>query len=239
MTDDRNTQSDDQKPFTPDGLREEYENYSGSADELATALDEINRRTPWEQDDSKPSARRIRFYVSEGVLDKPERRQKEAVYGYRHIVQYLAARWLLKDGWPLAKVAVETRNLSNEALLALAFSPHPDPTSEVAPDRIDAARAPSTAHEPQAIAREVAARQLALSERVGAMSRALEPLGGDAQTAAPRETLRLDLADWLSITVDRDRVDALTEEQTQAVGDALVRALTNARLDRANRKKRS
>ncbi|MGC4042434.1 MAG: MerR family transcriptional regulator [Armatimonas sp.] len=66
-----------------------------------------------------PSERLIRFYVSSGVLLKPQREGREALFGQRQALQFLAARALLEDGWPLAKVASYLEELSDSELLAL------------------------------------------------------------------------------------------------------------------------
>ena len=56
---------------------------------------------------SKPPPRRdagsanehlVRHYVQVGVLTPPEREGREAMFGLRQVVEFLAARYLLKDG---------------------------------------------------------------------------------------------------------------------------------------------
>jgi DNA-binding transcriptional MerR regulator len=52
-----------------------------------------------------PSERLVRFYVSTGVLSRPQRDGREARFGTRQAREFLATRALLEEGWPLAKVA--------------------------------------------------------------------------------------------------------------------------------------
>lgn len=65
------------------------------------------------------SVRLLRDYAQRGILDRPRREGKTAVYGWEHIVRLLAARLLLKDGWPLQKIADEFTTLSLPEIRAL------------------------------------------------------------------------------------------------------------------------
>ncbi|MEH6626578.1 MAG: hypothetical protein V7739_09040 [Motiliproteus sp.] len=62
------------------------------------------------------STRLIRDYAQRDILTRPIRQGKEAVYGYRQLVELLAARALVKDGWPLRKIATYTANMSHGEL---------------------------------------------------------------------------------------------------------------------------
>ena len=52
-----------------------------------------------------PNERLVRYYTGEGAMSKPGRDGREARYGWPHLVEFLVTRMLLKDGWPLSKVA--------------------------------------------------------------------------------------------------------------------------------------
>lgn len=52
-----------------------------------------------------PNERLVRYYTGEGSMSKPGRDGREARYGFAHLVEFLVTRMLLKDGWPLSKVA--------------------------------------------------------------------------------------------------------------------------------------
>lgn len=66
------------------------------------------------------SARLIRDYVRRGILARPERQGKEAIYRFQHLVQLVAARILVGEGWPLAKVRDYVSNAKQQELLNLA-----------------------------------------------------------------------------------------------------------------------
>ena len=89
-------------------LLQKFSRWEGTAAELAALLLTLTPETGLENDSITANERLVRNYVQLGILRKPERRGKEAYFGVRQIMEYLAARILLKDGWPLAKIAEMT-----------------------------------------------------------------------------------------------------------------------------------
>lgn len=68
------------------------------------------------------SDRVIRDYVRRRVLSPTERgaeSEERGFYTFRHLAEFLAARVLLNDGWPLEKIAERNQASTTEALLAL------------------------------------------------------------------------------------------------------------------------
>lgn len=63
-----------------------------------------------------PSARAIRFYVANGLLDHPEGRGTAATYHYRHLLQLLAVKIRQREGQTLDGIRGEFRNLTGDAL---------------------------------------------------------------------------------------------------------------------------
>lgn len=94
------------------------EDWTGTAAQLAHVLVQVLPRYTLSPE-PLPSERLIRFYVTSGVLLKPQREGREALFGQRQALQFLAARALLEDGWPLAKVAAYLQGLTDSDLLAL------------------------------------------------------------------------------------------------------------------------
>jgi DNA-binding transcriptional MerR regulator len=103
-----------------DRLRDQFQ---GNADSLIAAAQDLANQLGLSQEASEGNERLLRHYVSVGVVDKPVREGRDAVYGFRHLVQFLVARRLLADGFPLAKIArytsvVPTDDLANSLLKA-------------------------------------------------------------------------------------------------------------------------
>ncbi len=101
-------------------LRNEFQ---GSADALIEKAQEVAKTLKLNQEASEGNERLLRHYVSMGVVDKPSREGRDALYGFRHLVQFVAARRMLADGFPLAKIALYTGKVPTDALTAYLEKP--------------------------------------------------------------------------------------------------------------------
>jgi len=63
-----------------------------------------------------PDARTVRYYQSIGVVDRPDREGRDAVYGWRHLLQIVAVKRLQVRGEPLARIQAALVGVSTEAL---------------------------------------------------------------------------------------------------------------------------
>jgi DNA-binding transcriptional MerR regulator len=63
-----------------------------------------------------PSARAVRFYVANGLLDRPEGTGTAATYGYRHLLQLLLIKIRQREGQTLDKIKVEMHELTGDSL---------------------------------------------------------------------------------------------------------------------------
>src|SRR4051794_4543910 len=63
-----------------------------------------------------PSARSIRFYVANGLLDRPEGTGTAATYNYRHFLQLLAIKIRQREGVTLDVIKRELHDVTGDAL---------------------------------------------------------------------------------------------------------------------------
>ena len=73
-----------------------------------------------------PSARSIRFYVANGLLDRPEGTGTSATYNYRHFLQLLAIKVRQREGQTLEVIKQEMKQVTGDALerrLAQSLAP--------------------------------------------------------------------------------------------------------------------
>ena len=73
-----------------------------------------------------PSARAVRFYVANGLLDRPEGAGTAATYGYRHLLQLLAIKIRQREGQTLDAIRQEMSEVTGDALerrVAQSLSP--------------------------------------------------------------------------------------------------------------------
>ena len=63
-----------------------------------------------------PSARSVRFYVANGLLDRPEGTGTSATYNYRHFLQLLAIKIRQREGATLEVIKREMHELTGDSL---------------------------------------------------------------------------------------------------------------------------
>jgi DNA-binding transcriptional MerR regulator len=63
-----------------------------------------------------PSARSVRFYVANGLLDRPEGTGTSATYNYRHFLQLLAIKIRQREGATLETIKREMKESAGDAL---------------------------------------------------------------------------------------------------------------------------
>ncbi len=100
------------------------QNWEGSAIELA------NKAKYWldfkkiGDPNFTPNERIVRDYVARGIIARPERRGKEAVFSFLQLSQFLACRSMLGDGWPLQKISEDFQISSLNDILNLIPGDH-------------------------------------------------------------------------------------------------------------------
>jgi DNA-binding transcriptional MerR regulator len=143
----------------------DYATFSGSAEQLLGIVETLATALHLEPEGDSGNERLLRHYASVNVLDKPTRQGREAVYTYRHLLQFLSARRLMKQGFALSKIAeftsvVPTETLqqtlqespqrSEAELLVAAYKASRTATPEPAPAPSPARRSPPSQPPPSA-----------------------------------------------------------------------------------------
>ena len=98
---------------TIEKLRQDFQ---GGAEALIDAAQLLVKTLSLAQEASEGNERLLRHYVSIGVVDKPLREGRDALYGFRHLVQFVAARRLLTEGFSLAQIAKYTAVVGTDDL---------------------------------------------------------------------------------------------------------------------------
>ena len=94
----------------------EFEGWTGDVGELARLAGEILAARGLVDASTEPNVRVIRDYAQRGIVSRAERQGKEAIYGYRQLLEFVAARVLVADGWPLAKIAEHLAHIADTEL---------------------------------------------------------------------------------------------------------------------------
>jgi len=91
-------------------------NARGLAAHVTALVDAAGMRPTNASARAAPSARSIRFYVANGLLDRPEGTGTAATYNYRHLLQLLAIKIRQREGITLDEIKSEMRELTGDAL---------------------------------------------------------------------------------------------------------------------------
>ncbi len=91
-------------------------NARGLAAHVTALVDAAGLRPTNASARAAPSARSVRFYVSHGLLDRPEGAGTAATYGYRHFLQLLAIKIRQREGQTLESIKREMKDVTGDAL---------------------------------------------------------------------------------------------------------------------------
>jgi len=103
-------------------LINQYQGISGNAVEMASVATQCAQYLQMPGDLDKINERLVRYYVAEGLVDRPKRIGRDAEYGYLHLLQFLAGRFLVDAGFPMQKVAPYLSSLESTQLEALVMN---------------------------------------------------------------------------------------------------------------------
>lgn len=107
----------------------EFRGFWGTGAELSERSKVLSRALG--QKTEKLTERLIRYYASEGVLDKPDRLGREAAYHFRHLLQLLIARRLVDEGVSLVAISKFNLNKTTEELEKALLNPSKDEAKAV------------------------------------------------------------------------------------------------------------
>ena len=91
-------------------------NARGLAAHVTALVDAAGMRPTNASARAAPSARSVRFYVANGLLDRPEGTGTAATYNYRHFLQLLAIKIRQREGQTLDAIKAEMKEVTGDAL---------------------------------------------------------------------------------------------------------------------------
>jgi DNA-binding transcriptional MerR regulator len=102
-----------------------YSQFSGHADALREAVLDASQLQGLNLPVSDLSERVIRYYASEGVIDKPDRVGRDAIYQFRHLLQILVCRLMQWEGFTIAQIAAFNQSTPTDDLRMRLLTAHP------------------------------------------------------------------------------------------------------------------
>jgi DNA-binding transcriptional MerR regulator len=91
-------------------------NARGLAAHVTALVDAAGMRPTNASARAAPSARSVRFYVANGLLERPEGTGTAATYNYRHFLQLLAIKIRQREGQTLETIKEELKGFTGDAL---------------------------------------------------------------------------------------------------------------------------
>lgn len=91
-------------------------NARGLAAEVTGLVDAAGVRPTNASARAAPSARSIRFYVANGLLERPDGTGTAATYNYRHFLQLLAIKIRQREGVTLESIKKEMKEFTGDSL---------------------------------------------------------------------------------------------------------------------------
>ena len=205
---------------------ETFRDFSGSAEDLARVATRIcvGLGLGAATDTDELSARLVRDYAQREILARPERLGKEAIYTWRHLVELVAARALVADGWPLAKVTQHFALTPLEDLLLLVPGQgRPNPALTAARRIRESTLASGEAREsaaPPSLQRLASQRQ-----RRADLMFSMKQLTGESTQPRATQLTRIALDDDIHLLIETDRLRNLGLDGADAVGRAITASI--------------
>src|SRR5688572_16636654 len=87
-------------------------NARGLAAHVTALVDAAGMRPTNASARAAPTARSVRFYIANGLLDRPEGTGTAATYNYRHLLQLLAIKSRQRERQSIEKIKDELRDIT-------------------------------------------------------------------------------------------------------------------------------
>lgn len=215
--------------------------WQGTAEALARHALEWMRIKRIGDPSFEPNERLVRDYVARGILSKPERKGKEAIFGFEQLAQFLACRAVIDDGWPLSKISEDFGVSSLTDILSLIPG---EAVQEEALSLVENFKADALLdHEQSAPKRPKIMASMSSTdeddipsflkrrresyETKADIKEVLKRLGSDFGNVIREDFTAYQLASWLILLMDQDKARDITRQEAEDIGRGITAALLN------------
>lgn len=177
--------------------------------------------------------RLVRGYVSEGILPKPERVGKEAIYEYKHFLYFLICRDLFSENWPLSKINDTFNTIQFEELEMNFLQKYdqaiPNDSLEVINDIKKQAPKSKAKTAKQNMASNYAPNIITHSYQNS--KQAAKEFGSDIPNVFRDEWITYTLASWLTLNIKNKKLSEINTDTAFRIGNAVKIALLDKNLN--------
>tara|TARA_Y100001970_G_C14202443_1_gene841915 strand:+ start:217 stop:1131 length:915 start_codon:yes stop_codon:yes gene_type:complete len=220
------------------------ENWTGNAEALAKLVKFWLRKKDIGDKSFEPNERLVRDYVAKNILSRPERLGKEAIYGFKQLIQFIACRAMIEDGWPLSKISedfqissineivnlIPGESIENDSLSLISEYKSENRRPSLDRDLIQKSSLnmdASSSAPNQNYSASFIKRNRDNYETKTDISEILKRLGSDFGNVIKEDFTAYQLASWLILLMDKDKAKEITRKQAEDIGRAITAALLN------------
>ena len=226
----------------------------GNTEEFASLCEMWLKNKRIGKSETQVSVRLVRDYVARGILSRPHPKGKEVLFSYEHLVQFLACRYLLEEGYALKRIADDLQTSSLDVILSWIPGEDNDramglirkfkasePSIEMsAPSKLsfdadedfasdalnyEASAPPSSYHE--RTRRRASYKVDNDPEYFDQYFDAVREFDKDFSKVIKQDLTAIQLKSWLILFIDRLKLKNLTIEEAEEIGEAIKAALIN------------
>ena len=230
-------------------------NWSGNTEEFAALCETWLRIKRIGKSDTQVTVRLVRDYVARGILSRPHPKGKEVIFSYEHLIQFLACRHLLEEGYALKRIADDLQTSSLDVILSwipgeendramglinkfkssnpyMEASASREPGFDSYDDLSDADYAPSAPSLSPSSYHERTRRRASYKvdndpEYFDQYFDAVREFDKDFSKVIKQDLTAIQLKSWLILFIDRLKLKNLTIEEAEEIGEAIKAALIN------------
>lgn len=220
----------------------EEKDWEGTASALAEHANTWMRIKQIGEPSFVPNERLVRDYVAKGILSKPERKGKEALFSFEQLAQFLACRAMIEDGWPLSKISEDFKVSSisdilklipgegndNDALSLIESFKNADYSEGIDnPPPIAMSMSTPSHGSDEKESQDFLRRRRESYESRADIKDVLRRLGSDFGNVIREDFTAYQLASWLVLLLDRDKAINITRAEAEDIGKGVTAALLN------------
>ena len=209
--------------------------WQGDAEALATKVADWARHMGL-SDTSRITVRLIRDYAQRGIIEKPRRVVKSAIYDWEHLIRLLVARKLLSEGWPLQKIAELFLISSIYEIRAMLPAPSSQSTAATEDPALSDLRkmrersVPEAWHTMQPQKKQPLNRMRQASTACFSLRSAQEELGFEPQDIKSQHMTRIEIAPGVELMIDQGRLRRMGQSEAGAIARAVEICLSDPKL---------
>lgn len=232
------------------------QSWIGTTEEFASLCEVWLKNKNIGKPNTQVSVRLVRDYVARGILSRPYPKGKEVVFAYEHLVQFLACRYLLEEGYALKRIADDIQtsgldvvlswipgeatdramslidefkkgNIESEILESRAELPFDEDASYDEPSLSASAPSKAPLNYHERTRKRAAYKVDNNPEYFDQYFDAVRDFDKDFTKVIKQDLTAIQLKSWLILFIDRLKLGNLTIEEAEEIGEAIKAALIN------------